>query len=98
MDATIICALISASVTLLVSIGTWQVSAKRDRDKTRDMFKQDLADIKDDVTAINATIQNQIAIIDLKIETLSQRVEKHNNVVERMYKLEQQLEDLTRKP
>lgn len=33
-----------------------------------------------------------IALIDYKLEELTQRVDKHNNVVERMYKLEQQTE------
>jgi len=96
MDVTIICALISAGVTLIISVGTWLLSARKDNNQTREMFKEDLADLKDDVTGINATIQNQIAIIDLKIQTLSDRVEKHNNVIERVYKLEQQVEDLTK--
>ena len=30
-----------------------------------------------------------IALIDYKLEELTKRVDKHNNVVERMYKLEQ---------
>lgn len=94
MSSEVQCALISAAVTLLVSIGTWLLSAKKDGNKTREMLKNDIEDLKDDVTGINATIQNQIAIIDLKIETLSTRVEKHNSVIERVYKLEQQVDDI----
>jgi len=96
MADTIICALISAGVTLIISVGTWLLSAKKENNQTREALKADLIDLKDDVTGINATIQNQIAIIDLKIETLSDRVEKHNNVIERVYKLEQQVEDLAK--
>lgn len=33
-------------------------------------------------------IDTQIALIEQKIDQLSVRVEKHNNVIERMYKLE----------
>lgn len=32
----------------------------------------------------------QMAIIELKIDTLSDRVNKHNNLIERTYKLEEQ--------
>lgn len=32
----------------------------------------------------------QMAIIELKIDTLSERVNKHNNLIERTYKLEEQ--------
>ena len=35
-------------------------------------------------------MQQQIAIIELKIDTLSERVDKHNSVIERTFKLEQQ--------
>lgn len=33
-------------------------------------------------------VDTQIALIEQKIDQLSTRVEKHNNVIERMYKLE----------
>ena len=33
-------------------------------------------------------MRGQIAVIDNKIETLSERVNKHNNLIERMYALE----------
>lgn len=36
--------------------------------------------------------EKTIALIDYKLEELTQRVDKHNNVVERVYKLEQQTE------
>lgn len=36
--------------------------------------------------------EKTIALIDYKLEQLTERVDKHNNVVERMYKLEQQTE------
>lgn len=39
---TIICALISAATTLVVSIGTWHVSIKKDREKAKDELKQEL--------------------------------------------------------
>ena len=105
MSETIVCALISAAVTLVVSIGTWHFSVKRDRDKAKEELrttlntsitdiKNDLESLKDDVSGVNATVQNQISIVELKIQTLTDRVEKHNNVIERVYKLEQAVMDM----
>lgn len=96
MDTAIVCALISGIVTLLVSIGTWHVTAKKDRNENKTLILKNIADLKDDISGVNANFQQQIAVIDVKIETLSQRVEKHNQVIERTFKLEQAVEDLQR--
>ena len=45
-------------------------------------------DLQDEVSSVNATVQTQIALVNTKLETLSDRVERHNNVIERTYKLE----------
>lgn len=37
---------------------------------------------------VQASVNQSIAILDCKIDELARRVEKHNNVVERTYKLE----------
>lgn len=84
----IITAIISAGTTLLVSIGTWHVSLKQYRAKNEDMIEKAISDIKDTMTEKNAEVQEHLSIIDLKVETLSERVDKHNNLVERMYKVE----------
>lgn len=42
--------------------------------------------------AVKTQHEKTIALIDYKLEELTQRVDKHNNVVERVYKLEQQNE------
>lgn len=39
-------------------------------------------------------LTNRITRLETMIETLSERVEKHNNVVERTYKLEVEVENL----
>lgn len=89
MSSEIITALISGGTTLLVAIGTWHFTAKKDRAENKELIMQNIQGIKDDITGINANVQQQIAIIELKIDGLSERVEKHNNVIERTYKLEQ---------
>ena len=90
MSAEIATAIISAVTTLLVSLGTWHVSMRQYRLKNGEMVTKAIDEVKDTVTANNADIQQHLALIDLKIQTLSDRVEKHNGVVERTYKLEQE--------
>lgn len=100
MTEAIITALISACASVLVAFGTWHVSMKKDREKQTDEVKnllvahreeylKGIRDVQDDVTQVNATVQTQIALIEQKIDTLSDRVDKHNNLVERMYHLEE---------
>ena len=100
MPTEIITALISAAVTLIVSIGTWQVSTRNERIKQaeqtrtlfesyRDELRKRIDALRDEVSGVNANVQQQIAIVELKIDTLANKVEKHNGVVERTYKLEQ---------
>ena len=108
------CAIISGAVSLLVAVGSFQVSVRKDREKAKnelqtelkayyeknrgaiDEIRQgDLQEIKDDVSNMGANLQQKIAIVELTISTLSDRVEKHNNVLERMFKLEQRVDDLT---
>lgn len=68
MDESIIVALISGAVTLLVCM-------------LNNKYQQKANDKKHDET---------IALIDYKLSELTKRVEKHNSVVERTYKLEQE--------
>ena len=45
---------------------------------------------------VYVSISNRIAVIETKIDALSDRVEKHNNVIERTYALETKVEVLER--
>ena len=109
MSSEIWCAIISGVVTLLVSIitcnSTFKLTVKKDRDTAKaelqkrlddnyEKTRKSMEDLKDDLSQIEAVVQQQIAIQSLKIETLSKEVEKHNNVIERMFKLEQKVEDM----
>jgi hypothetical protein len=84
----IIKTLITAGTTLLVSLGTWHVSMRQYRMKNESMVRDAIEDVKDTVTKTTADTQEHLAVIDLKIETLSERVEKHNKVIERTFDLE----------
>lgn len=96
MDSAIWCAVISGVVTLVVSIGTWHFTAKKDRNENKQLVLNKVEELKDDIADVNAKVQQQIAVIEVKIQTLSDRVERHNQVVERTFKLEQAVEDMKR--
>ena len=92
--------IISSAISLIVAFGTWHVSMKKDREKQTEEVKTMLTDhrqeyldgirsVQEDVSNVQATVQQQIGIVELKIQTLSDRVNLHNNLVERTYKLEE---------
>lgn len=98
MPVEVITAIISAITTMLVSIGTWHVTMRQHRAKTQEdingaitAISKEVLSVKDDVTQVNSTVQQHLSIIDLKIDTLSERVDKHNNVIERTYALEKEV-------
>ena len=69
---------------------------EKNRAAILDIRQNDLQEIRDDLTEMGANLQQKIAIVEVQIGTLSDRVEKHNQVIERTFKLEQAVEDLKR--
>ena len=115
MPTEIWCALIAGFVTLITSIGSFQMSVKKDREKAKEELKEellkyheqnraeiieirekDLRDIRDDVSDMGANLQQKIAVLETNLMNLKSSVDKHNQVIERTYKLEQAVEDLKR--
>jgi hypothetical protein len=94
MPTEIITAFISGLVTLTVAIGTWHFTAKKDRDENKKLVLTKVDELKDDISDINAVVQQQIATQTLEIKHLTTQVEKHNGVLERVYKLEQAVDDM----
>lgn len=69
---------------------------EKNREEIQEIRDKDLRELRDDVSAMGANLQQKIAIIELElghtrgdINALSTRVEKHNNVIERVFKLEE---------
>lgn len=118
-------ALISGGVgiltALIASIGSFQLSTKKDRQKQREDLKaelkayyqmnreeiekikqgdlkeirEDITQTREDITQMGANLQQKIARVELNqshmredVVVLSNRVEKHNGVIERTYRLE----------
>ena len=96
MATEVLCAIISGVVTLAVAIGTWIITARKDRIENKQLVFTKVDELKDDITAVNATVQQQMALQTLEISHLRDQVEKHNGVIERMFKLEQRVDDLVK--
>ena len=78
---------------LLKQLNEYYQKNREEIDKIR---QTDLREIRDDVSQMGANLQQKIAIIEMElghtrndITTLSARVEKHNNVIERVFRLEE---------
>lgn len=68
---------------------------EKNRDEIKEIREKDLRDIRDDVSNMGANLQQKISILELElghtrndIIVLSNRVEKHNGVIERVYHCE----------
>lgn len=76
MSDAIIVALITLAGTILTVVLTHR-STVQSIEKNSELADQE--------------IKGKLAVIDTKIETLSDRVNKHNNLIERTYKLEERM-------
>ena len=95
MDSSVMGVIITQIGAILIASGGWYFGAKKDREKTREMMSKDIQNLRNDLTDMGANLQNKIAVIELQLahtrddlNTLSARVEKHNNVIERVFRLE----------
>lgn len=77
MSDAVIVALVSGGLTLLGTIITVVLS-----------HKSTIATLEKNSELADQQIKGEIGVVNEKIEELSRRVEKHNNVVERTYELE----------
>ena len=68
---------------------------EKNREELKIIRENDLREIRDDITSMGANMQQKVSLIELTqnyiredIVTLRQQVEKHNGVIERTYRLE----------
>lgn len=80
MDSTIIVALITGGVTLIGTIITVLITSR-----------QTVATLDKQSAISDEKIHREIDVIKEQIRTLSDRVEKHNNMIERTYNLERKV-------
>lgn len=76
IEPWVVTALISAASCVFAIIGTSH-SMNKDRDAKEDEVSNRLS-----------AIETKLAVMESKMDTLSERVHKHNGVMERMFKLE----------
>ena len=101
MDSGIVTAVVTQVGAILIASGGWYFGAKKDREKTREAVNASIQGVKDDLADMGANLQQKVALVELEvghtrqdINTLSNRVDKHNNIIERTYKCEQAICDI----
>ena len=88
MTSEIVCAVISGVCTLVVCLlnnRAQQRKADEDQDKrmTEISHRHEMS-----MQQVEANISQKLALLDCKFDDLTKKVEKHNGLVERTYKLE----------
>ena len=101
MSEAVKAALITGGVALLGIIVSSFLQMLSTQRKIREEFAKQTAEIQrqseiNDLK-LEAKLENSQAVTNEKIDELTKRVEKHNNVIERTYKLEQETAILTEK-
>lgn len=81
MSDAVIVALITVGANLIVTLVSAAIQSKSVMEKIR--AESELSDAK-----LDAKLERFVAVHEEKIDELSRRMEKHNEVVERTYKLE----------
>lgn len=86
MSEAVVVALVSGGLTLIGTIITVVLS-----------HKSTIATLEKNSELADQQIKGEIGVVNEKIEELSRRVEKHNQVVERTYELERRADVLEEK-
>ena len=90
---------IAAIFTFLASVGSAAIVSIGNRNKTIEAVKEELRNVREeskatdqemhaDIIMLGQQTESNLALIRKDIGTLSERVEKHNSVIERVFKLE----------
>lgn len=82
-------AIITAVCTFLASVGSAAIVSAGNRNKTIDAVKEELQKVRSESQKTDQEMHSDILLVRKDISTLSERVEKHNSVIERVFKLEQ---------
>ncbi len=86
MDTNVIVAIITAGVSLIGTVITVMMANR-----------QTLAAMSEQSKLTDENIKGKISVIETKIDELSKRVDKHNQMVERTYSLETRVSVLEKK-
>lgn len=101
MDSSVLVAIITSSLGLVGTICTVIFGQKKSRDDTSSQLTQQNQTISTQLEQQQRDIMSQLeqhnAVQDERIRTLSDRVEAHNKVIERTYKLEGRVDCLSRR-
>ncbi len=101
MESSVIVALITSGLGLIGTICTVFFGQKKSREDTSTQISQQNQTISTQLERqqrdIMAQLEQHNAVQDERIRTLSDRVEAHNQVIERTYRLEGRMDCLSRR-
>lgn len=101
MESSVIVALITSGLGLIGTICTVFFGQKKSREDTSTQISQQNQTISTQLERqqrdIMAQLEQHNAVQDERIRTLSDRVETHNQVIERTYRLEGRMDCLSRR-
>lgn len=101
MDSSVIVAMITSGLGLVGTICTVIFGQKKTRDDTSSQLTQQNQNLTSQLEQQQRDIMSQLeqhnAVQDERIRTLSDRVDAHNRVIERTYKLEGRVDCLSRR-
>lgn len=66
-------------------------SLKSHLDESREVYLQKIVDVQSEISEMKHKQELNQQALEMQIVTLSERVEKHNNVIERTYRVEQDI-------
>ena len=103
--SSLITGVLTSMTTVTLTIGGWVIAGKHSKKTEKEEIKKMLEDHKtasnEQIATIHQAINNLSyeysnfqTSISLKFDTLTKQVEKHNNVIERTYELERNVDVL----
>lgn len=101
MDSTVLVALITSGLGLVGTLATVVFGQKKTQKDTKSQLDTHRSDIGNQLAEqqkqILAELDKHNAIQDERIKALSDRVEKHNHVIERTYELEGRVQCMSKR-
>lgn len=71
-----------------------QKSLTQKLEEDRQEYLTEIQNVKDSMTDLTAKYQQTVAVIELKIDNLEKKQDKHNSLISRMYECEKDIEVL----
>lgn len=83
-------ALVNLETTITNALAEQKKEYMRHLTKDKEEYIEGIKRVENSIMEMQAVYQQTVAVVDIKIDNLEKAQNKHNNLIERMYKVEQQ--------